>query len=86
MNARIAPSVITYVGADNLTDGKLPAYAWPGGYPLYYVTEQANVLCPEHANVENEFDDELITNGDVNWEDADLYCAHGHRIESAYAE
>ena len=27
--------------------GKLMAYAWPGGYPLYYVCKDGGVLCPE---------------------------------------
>jgi hypothetical protein len=27
-----------------------PAYAWPGGYPLYYITADSGVLCPECAN------------------------------------
>lgn len=85
-NTRIAPSVIAHIGADNLIDGQLPTFAWPGGYPIFYLTESDTVLCPDHANVESDFSDELITAADVNWEDADLYCEHGHRIESAYAE
>ena len=83
---RIAPGVIAYVGADNMIDGQLPAFAWPGGYPLFYVTGQASILCPAHANAEGAYSDELIVEGAVNWEDPDLYCEHGHRIESAYAE
>jgi len=83
---RIAPSVIAYVGADNMTDGQLPAYAWPGGYPLFYLTESNAVLCPEHANAEGNYSDELIVDGNINWEDPHLYCDHGERIESAYAE
>lgn len=23
------------------------AYAWPGGYPIYYVTRDGGVLCPD---------------------------------------
>jgi hypothetical protein len=64
----------------------LPAYAWPGGYPMYYVTDEGTILCAEHANAEGDYTDELITAADVNWEDASLYCEHGERIESAYAE
>lgn len=69
-----------------MTDGKLPDYAWPGGYPLFYVTDQATVLCPTHANAEGDYDDEQITYAGVNWEDSSLECEHGHRIISAYAE
>jgi len=28
----------------------LPSYAWPGGYPLVYVDEYNNELCPDCAN------------------------------------
>lgn len=83
---RIAQSVIDYVGADNMTNGTLPSYAWPGGYPIFYVTDQGTILCPEHANVEHEYNDELIVAADINYEDDSLYCEHGERIESAYAE
>ena len=84
-NYRASAAVRQYIG-DNFEDGALPAYAWPGGYPLYYVTDQGNVLCPAHANVESDYADELIDGADVNWEDAALYCEHGERIPSAYAE
>ena len=32
--------------------GKLPAYAWPGGYPLYYLCADGGILCPQCANKE----------------------------------
>lgn len=85
---RISPRVIQYVGRDNMEDSgrKLPSHAWPGGYPLYYVAGESTILCPDHANAEGEYGDEEITAADVNWEDPDLWCEHGHRIESAYAE
>jgi hypothetical protein len=31
--------------------GRLPAYAWPGGYPLCYPTMDGEVLCSECANM-----------------------------------
>lgn len=84
---RISAPALARVQPVNIdSDGKLPAYAWPGGYPLFYLTDQNTVLCPEHASVEREYSDELITAVDVNWEDDSLYCEHGERIESAYAE
>lgn len=80
-------------------DSKLITYAWPGGYPAYYVTEDGGVLCPECARMAEREDLSLVDeNGgidaqwhivaaDINWEDADLYCDHCYtRIESAYAE
>jgi hypothetical protein len=86
MHYRISHAALNRVGLDNITHGELPTYAWPGGYPLYYVTDQGSILCPAHANVEAEYSDELIDGVDTNWEDPDLYCEHGERIESAYAE
>jgi hypothetical protein len=83
-SARIAQRVIDHVGADNIINGHLPTYAWPGGYPLFYITEQGSILCPAHASAEHEYSDELIVDADVNWEDDALYCEHGERIESAY--
>lgn len=84
---RISHPALASVQPVNISeDGKLPAFAWPGGYPLFYVTEQNTILCPEHASVESDYNDELISAVDVNWEDPELYCEHGERIESAYAE
>ncbi len=63
-----------------------PAFAWPGGYPLFYLTNNNDVLCPECANGTEEFDEEII---EVvpNFEDENVYCDHCSRhIESAYGE
>jgi hypothetical protein len=43
--------------------GALPAYAWPGGYAMFYVTENGDTLCAACATAElnawrvNESDD-----------------------------
>jgi len=29
-----------------LADGRLESYAWPGGYPIYYLDGESSVLCP----------------------------------------
>jgi len=31
-------------------NGQYSSYAWPGGYPLYYLDSCDNVLCPECVN------------------------------------
>ena len=63
-------------------EGKLPSFAWPGGYPMFYITEGNSTLCP---NCANESDD--IIDYCANWEDSNLYCDQcSKRIESAYAE
>lgn len=76
-------------------------YAWPGGYPIYFVTADGGVLS-WHA-VRDELDtiadamqnydgspDEkqwTIIGWDINWEDDELFCDHTEkRIPSAYAE
>jgi hypothetical protein len=67
-------------------DGTLPSWAWPGGYPLFYLDKGGNVLCPECANREVDQSQAAVA-CDVNWEDPDLHCDDcGRRIESAYAE
>lgn len=65
-------------------DGTLPAFAWPGGYPIYYLTEEEETVCASCANTETSDPAEY---GMVNWEDNDLVCADcGEFIESAYGD
>ena len=69
-------------------------YAWPGGYPLFAVTDDGAALCKccsrtERAAIGTTTGDDgwCVTSLAVNWEDPTLYCDHcGDRIESAYAE
>jgi hypothetical protein len=72
-------------------------YAWPGGYPMYFVTSDGAAL--SFAAVRKEWRQIVqahlwndtrcgwhIAGADINWEDPYLYCDHtGERIESAYA-
>ena len=73
----------------------LPAFAWPGGYPLFYLfAADSMICCPACANAHiTDIDaDRAHTHGqwtlaghDVNWEDTSLICDHcGKAIESAY--
>lgn len=68
-------------------DGELPAYAWPGGYPVYYLDRENSVLCPKCAN-KSDNEEEVpqfrpMASG-INWEDTDLTCDNcNERIESA---
>ena len=70
-------------------------YAWPGGYPMFFITSDGEALSFEA--VEQEFgqvayairhelnDGWRVVGCDINEEDADLFCAHtGKPIESAY--
>ena len=72
-------------------------YAWPGGYPRYFVTSDGAALSYKAAKDESELIETAIAEDlsdgwrvvacDINWEDSDLYCDHtGERIESAYGE
>lgn len=72
-------------------------YAWPGGYPLYFITSDGGALSFDAAKRElrnilesiagNLNDGWRVVALDINWEDAELYCEHtGTKIESAYAE
>ena len=72
-------------------------YAWPGGYPLYFITRGGDVLSFQavkdnyrlvladmRAGYPNGWGTEWVG---VNWEDDDLFCDHtGERIPSAYGE
>ena len=72
------------------------AYAWPGGYPLVYVTDDGAALCPDCVNADNEAIGESnegdgwhVTAVSVLWETdgGDMFCDHcSVVIESAYGE
>ena len=79
-------------------DGSLPAYAWPGGYPIVYVMGDGETLCAACANggngslaVEEGLEDDMpdkswtIVGAQVHWEGEPEICAHcGDEIPSAY--
>lgn len=71
------------------------AYAWPGGYPLYLLTDDGAALCFDcgrkearqimAAIGEHRRDGWRVVACDVNYEDNELHCDHCSRqIESAY--
>jgi hypothetical protein len=72
-------------------------FAWPGGYPLYFITDDGAALSfnAVRENLRSVIwsirhgvnDGWRVVGCDVNWEDPKLFCDHtGNRIESAYAE
>jgi hypothetical protein len=66
-------------------DGKLPSFAWPGGYPIYYLTRDGLVVCPDCAN-ESDTSDPVI-DADIYWEGPAACCNDcGQGIESAYGD
>ena len=73
------------------------AYAWPGGYPLFFIAEDSGAICFDCAkkqaraiicSIRTEMRDGWrIVDCDVNYEDENLTCDHcGQFIESAYGE
>lgn len=70
-------------------DGSLPAFAWPGGYPIFYLDRDNSILCPDCANKSDKDDDEIPQFKpiacDIHWEGEPLQCDHCNaEIESAY--
>ena len=71
-------------------------YAWPGGYPLYFVMADGEAISFEAAKqnrreileairANHRNDEWLPVAFEINWEDGELRCAHtNERIESAY--
>lgn len=73
-------------------------YAWPGGYPQYFLTSSGDTLsftavraeyqqvarAMRHPGTDPWWEVEAVR---VNWEEPDMHCAHtGERIPSAYGE
>ena len=88
------PAFTTRQFKDALRNGP---FAWPGGYPLYFITSDGAALSFDAAKDNarliissirgNLRDGWQVVAVDVNWEDSNLICDHtGNRIESAYAE
>jgi hypothetical protein len=72
-------------------------FAWPGGYPMFWITREGDALCwscvrKEWRQVVWDFLRNASTGWrveacDINYEDPELCCSHcNERIESAYAE
>lgn len=62
--------------------GELPALAFPGAYPLYYIAER-DILCSECATKRVED----VTAHDIHWEGVPMICDDCNgQIESAYGE
>lgn len=76
-----------YVGELRRDDeGKLPAFAFPGGYPIVYFTRDGLMVCPDCANIEDTSDP--VVSYDIYWEGPTVPCDDCGRdvIESAYGD
>lgn len=80
-----------------LRDLRAP-YAWPGGYPRFFVCSDGEALSFDSARENKRLIMESIRDGDrasgwhvcgadINWEDSQLVCSDtGKPIQSAYGE
>lgn len=72
-------------------------YAWPGGYPIYFITDDGEAI--SYDTVKSEYrlilksvkdrtnDGWRVVAVDINWEDDDLYCCHSNeKIQPAYGK
>lgn len=75
----------------NLCD-PLPAFAWPGGYPLLWITNldrpDCATLCVECAEDARRNDSEVVSLiPDIHWEGPPEFCdGCGAEIPSAYGD
>lgn len=77
---------------------KTGPYAWPGGYPMYFITADGAALSWKAAKdcrgeivraIANKDTRSgwCIVGVDINYEDESLYCDHtGEKIPSAYGD
>ena len=75
---------------DRLSDNVLPAYVWPGGYPILYLDGHNEVLCAKCATIEADKPDagkDAPVAADVFYEGPSEFCAVCNtEIESAYGD
>ncbi len=72
---------------DDLRDeeGRLPAHAWPGGYPIIYLTRDGEVYCAACANKDDLYSTPVAYR--TYFEGPDLHCDECNTlIESAYGD
>lgn len=66
------------------SDGTLPTYAWPGGYPIVYLDKYGEPYTADEANDPDYADD--IVGYFIHWEGPPIVTSGGDVIESAYGD
>lgn len=67
--------------------GQLPAYAWPGGYPVYYLDRDSSELCASCASRETDIPAFAPIAAAIHWEGTPIICADcGAAIASVYGD
>ena len=77
------------LGFLRMDDGTLPAFAWPGGYPMVYLDGQNNTLCPKCANISDHdpWPEYRPVAHFIHYEGSSCYCDQcGKEMESAYGD
>jgi hypothetical protein len=77
-----------------MENGKLPASAWPGGYPIVYVMDDGEILCADCANDPTnpvheggDADGWRLEGYSLHLEGSPEHCAHCNKaIASAYGD
>lgn len=79
-----------------MENGKVASFAFPGGYPLYYLCADCGVLCPGCVNANLGLIQEASTSNDkqwlvvdagINYQDDVLSCDNCNKlIPSAYRD
>ena len=91
---------LQYLKSSKVTEFKafiVEPFAWPGGYVKHMVCADGACLCYECAKDNTDQITEATATGTddqwrfigvgINWEDADLYCAHCNaQIEPEYGD
>jgi hypothetical protein len=66
-------------------DGLLPSFAWPGAYPMAYLTADGLEICAGCANKADTSDP--VSDGFVSWEGPATVCDDcGRDLETAYGD
>lgn len=76
------------------SEGRVPKYAWPGGYPMAFLVDDGEVLCADCVNDPSnpvheggEADGWRVEGYVVHWEGGPLTCSHCNvEIPSAYGD
>jgi hypothetical protein len=83
----ISPALLRHV--DVATAADLPAFAFPGGYPVLYIVENGqSIVCADCAKkIGSDPDDEMVTAIDIFYEGPPAFCDECNaEIASAYGD
>ena len=68
-------------------NGQLPAFGWPGCYPLQYFTKDGLVVCAKCASRDIDDAQSAVIGCSVYWEGPAMQCDDCNAvIESAYGD